>query len=211
MRKPIMMMIIIGLVINGSNAYAATEANPKVKLPMSIQNVIERRTEVEQRYSYQIELLQKQSLDNFKNQVNISKANIEKSMTVEGALAKAGLKTQFAGLYQKASEKYGVPWQIIAAVHVTETHQSGTAVVTSYAGAQGPMQFMPATFAHYAQDGDGDRIPQINNVQDAVFSAANYLKANGAAQGRITNALFCYNHSMAYVNHVLGIAQSLGF
>ena len=126
------------------------------------------------------------------------------------SLVSAGLSAEFVNQYVKASAQSGVPWQVIAAVHYTETGQRGSTVVTSYAGAQGPMQFMPSTFNAYSVDGNGDGVKDINNVDDAIMSAANYMAANGAAAGQITNALFRYNHDMGYVNHVLGIAQSLG-
>ena len=125
-------------------------------------------------------------------------------------LASAGLKPDFASLYLAAQTKTGTPWQLLAAVHHVETGQSGTTNRTSYAGATGPMQFMPLTFAHYALDGDGDGITDIDNVDDAVFTAGNYLRAGGADRGDYTTALFNYNHSYSYVDHVLAIARTLG-
>jgi membrane-bound lytic murein transglycosylase B len=111
----------------------------------------------------------------------------------------------------KAEAKYGVPWQVIAAVHYTEAGQRGDTTITSYAGAQGPMQFMPSTFRAYGVDGDGDGQALINDVHDAIFSGANYMAANGAARGQIVNALFRYNNDMGYVNHVLSVARSIGY
>ena len=67
---------------------------------------------------------------------------------------------------------------------------------TSTAGAQGPMQFLPATWKAYGMGGD------INDPRDAIFGAANYLKANGGAAGRMDNALFRYNNSNRYVRAV---------
>jgi len=126
-------------------------------------------------------------------------------------LTNAGLSGQFVEQYVKAEAKYGVPWQIIAAVHYTETGQRGDTAITSYAGAQGPMQFMPSTFRAYGVDGDGDGQVLINDVDDAIFSGANYMAANGANRGQIVNALFRYNNDMGYVNHVLSIARSIGY
>ena len=123
----------------------------------------------------------------------------------------AGMKSEFISQYMSASAKYGVPWEVIAAVHYTETGQRGDTSISSYAGAQGPMQFMPSTFRAYAQDGDGDGQALIGDVDDAIYSGANYMAANGANRGQIVNALFRYNNDMGYVNHVLGIARTLGF
>lgn len=116
-----------------------------------------------------------------------------------------------AALYAAAEAKYGVPRQILAAVHMVESGQSLDTTRSSYAGAQGPMQFMPSTFRAYAQDGDGDGIKNIYDVHDAVYTAAKYLAANGAASGRVTAALYRYNHSTSYVYHVLSIARSYGY
>lgn len=120
-------------------------------------------------------------------------------------------KGGFEKVYREAEKKYGVPWQILAAVHFVETHQSGDTAVSSYAGAQGPMQFMPGTFNAYKQDGDGDGKMLIYDVHDAIFAAANNLARNGAADGRIRKALYNYNHSYAYVEKVLAYARGLGF
>lgn len=114
-------------------------------------------------------------------------------------------------IYNAAGAHFGVNPAILAAVHMVETGQRGDTTVASYAGAQGPMQFIPSTFRAYAVDGDGDGVANIYDVHDAVFTAAKYLAANGAASGNITNALFRYNHSMAYVNKVLTIARSYGY
>ena len=117
----------------------------------------------------------------------------------------------FESIYAEAEMKYGVPRQIIAAVHLVETGQRGDTTIASYAGAQGPMQFMPSTFAAYAQDGDGDGVALINDVHDAIYTGARYLAANGGASGNIRGALYRYNHSYSYVEHVLSIARSFGF
>lgn len=114
-------------------------------------------------------------------------------------------------IYQEAGDMYMIPWQIIAAVHYVETRQSGDTTRTSYAGATGPMQFIPSTFVAYAVDGDGDGIASIYDVHDAIFSAANILAKNGGARGNIVGALYNYNHSYSYVSRVLSVAKSMGY
>ena len=53
-------------------------------------------------------------------------------------------------------------------------------MIGSWAGAFGNFQFMPSTFMAYAVDGNGDgKIDLINNLEDAVHSAANYLSKMG--------------------------------
>lgn len=114
-------------------------------------------------------------------------------------------------LYSAAGSRFGVSPALLAAVHFVESGQRGDTTVSSYAGAQGPMQFMPSTFRAYAVDGDGDGVANIYDVHDAVFTASKYLAANGAASGNVTNALFRYNHSMSYVQKVLSIARGFGY
>jgi soluble lytic murein transglycosylase-like protein len=117
----------------------------------------------------------------------------------------------FESVYAAAGKKYGVPWQILAAVHMVETGQSDDTDRVSSAGAVGPMQFMPGTFERYAQDGDGDGVASITDVHDAIFTAAKMLAANGAGTGNLRGALFNYNHSYEYVEKVLAYAASLGY
>lgn len=65
--------------------------------------------------------------------------------------------------------------QIVNAGHISIKSLKG-----SWAGAFGNFQFMPSTFMAYAVDGNGDgKIDLINNLEDAVNSAANYLSKMG--------------------------------
>lgn len=116
----------------------------------------------------------------------------------------------FRGLYQRAGATYNVPWQLIEAVHYVETGASDSTTESSYAGAQGPMQFMPGTWRAYAVDANGDGNADIHNVDDAVFGAANLLAQGGAAEGDYQSALFNYNHAQWYVDKVMGIARDAG-
>lgn len=114
-------------------------------------------------------------------------------------------------LYKAAGARFGVDPALLAAVHFVESGARGDTTVASYAGAQGPMQFLPSTFRAYAVDGDGNGVANIYDVHDAVFTAAKYLAANGAASGRVVASLLRYNQSMAYVNKVLATARGYGY
>ena len=114
-------------------------------------------------------------------------------------------------LYEQAGSQYAIPWTLLAGIGMAETaHGANTG--TSSAGARGLMQFMPATFAAYGVDGDGDGLAQIDNDADSVHSAANYLTASGVHRGEegVRDALFAYNHAHWYVNDVLYYAQQYG-
>ncbi len=134
----------------------------------------------------------------------------KKRATIVRSISTPSAPANLSTLYKQAGARYNVPWQILSAVHFVETGRSQNTGRCSYAGACGPMQFIPSTWRAYGVDGNGDGVRDITNVVDAMYGAANYLAANGANRGAYTNALFRYNHSTAYVNKVLGIAKSLG-
>ena len=93
--------------------------------------------------------------------------------------------------YHEAEAAFGIPWRYLAAINLVETG-IGRIRATSSAGAQGPMQFMPATWAAYGGGGD------ITDTHDSIMGAARYLAANNGATD-IGNALYRYNHSDHYV------------
>ena len=103
-----------------------------------------------------------------------------------------------ARYYREAEAEFSVPWSYLAAIHLVETRM-GRIRGTSVAGAQGPMQFIPATWERY---GEGD----INSDRDSIRAAARYLRANGAP-GNMANALFRYNQSQRYVRAVTAYAE----
>jgi hypothetical protein len=100
--------------------------------------------------------------------------------------------------YREAEVEFGIPWSYLAAIHLVETRM-GRIRGTSVAGAQGPMQFMPATWRRY---GEGD----VNSNRDSIRAAARYLRANGAP-ANMANALFRYNQSQRYVRAVTAYAE----
>ena len=100
---------------------------------------------------------------------------------------------QLLGFYQEAEASTGIPWAYFAAIHFVET-KTGRIRGNSTAGTQGPMQFIPSTWAVY---GEGD----INDDHDAIRAAARYLSAAGGP-GDMDKAIFAYNHSEAYVTAI---------
>jgi cell wall-associated NlpC family hydrolase len=120
--------------------------------------------------------------------------------------------------YQRAAAACpGLSWTVLAAIGTIESDngQSPSPGVTSgrnAAGAVGPMQFEPGTFAAYSRPvppGGADP-PDPYDPLDATFAAARLLCANGAARAEgLRQAVFAYNHSGAYVAAVLGLAGTL--
>ncbi|HEV2982522.1 MAG TPA: lytic murein transglycosylase [Solirubrobacteraceae bacterium] len=111
-------------------------------------------------------------------------------------------------LYQAAGTAYGVPWQVLAAINEVETDY-GRDLSVSSAGAEGWMQFLPSSWALYGVDANGDGFKDPYNPADAIFAAARYLRAAGAASD-LRGAIFAYNHSQGYVESVLLRARLLG-
>jgi membrane-bound lytic murein transglycosylase B len=113
-------------------------------------------------------------------------------------------------IYQRAQNAYGVDARILKAIHTVESgRRTAPTGAVSSAGATGPMQFLPSTFRRHAVDGNGDGVLDINNVEDAIFTAAAYLRACGYPD--VKKALWGYNPSFRYYNKVMGIAHELGF
>ncbi len=103
------------------------------------------------------------------------------------------------GYYRRAERRFGVAWQVLAAVNFVETGFNKIRSASS-AGAQGPMQFIPATWRAYGMGGD------IRDPRDAILGAANYLRASGAPRD-YRRSLYAYNHSSLYVEAVLRYAK----
>jgi cell wall-associated NlpC family hydrolase len=129
--------------------------------------------------------------------------------------ALSGIPPAYLALYMGAARTCpGLPWGVLAGIGEVESDHGqfaapGVQSGANYAGAEGPMQFEPATFAQYAVDGDHDGQLSPYDPADAIYSAASMLCASGAASGTaagIRQAVFAYNHSRAYVNDVLGWA-----
>ena len=116
--------------------------------------------------------------------------------------------TLYLTLYKRAASTCaGLSWTVLAAIGQVESAH-GSNPSTSSAGAMGPMQFLPSTFAHYAVDGNGDGLADIMDPYDAIFTAASYICANGAGRGgdALYSAVWHYNHADWYVQMVLALA-----
>jgi membrane-bound lytic murein transglycosylase B len=103
--------------------------------------------------------------------------------------------------YREAQARFGVRWNVLAAVNFVESAFNKLRN-NSASGAQGPMQFIPATWRAYGFGGN------VRAPHDAILGAANYLHANGAPANN-RRALYRYNPSPLYVDAVLRYARRI--
>jgi hypothetical protein len=131
------------------------------------------------------------------------------SFEADGAspLAQAEIPAEYLRDYEQAGQRYHLDWAILAGIgkvecdHGRDPDPSCTKEgAVNAAGAGGPMQFLASTWATYGVAPDGGT-PDRWNPEDAIFGAANYLKASGAP-GDYRKAIFAYNHAEWYVDEV---------
>jgi hypothetical protein len=103
--------------------------------------------------------------------------------------------------YREAEAATGVPWADLAAINFIES-RFGRNPGQSTAGAQGPMQFEPGTWAQYGHGGN------IQDDHDAILAAGRFLAASGGA-ANIAKAIYAYNNSHDYVRAVQDYATVL--
>jgi len=95
--------------------------------------------------------------------------------------------------YREGTRRSHVAWPLLAAVNLVESNFNKLRN-DSTAGAQGPMQFIPSTWATY---GRGD----VHDPHAAILAAARFLHAGGAPANERA-ALYRYNPSPLYVSAV---------
>jgi cell wall-associated NlpC family hydrolase len=131
--------------------------------------------------------------------------------------ATAQIPAAMLTLYRQAAATCpGLPWTIVAAIGTVESDNGqsnlpGVHSGSNAAGAEGPMQFEPSTFAAYDEPvPPGGAVPASPyDPTDAIYAAARLLCADGGAGGAdLSGAVYAYNHSSAYVAQVLALAQS---
>ncbi|MCZ0730219.1 lytic transglycosylase domain-containing protein [Mycolicibacterium iranicum] len=109
---------------------------------------------------------------------------------------------ELLGYYRKAEAASGVGWNYLAAINFVETAYGRISGVST-AGAQGPMQFMPSTFATHGAGTD------ILSPHDSIMAAGRFLAAHGFARDR-DHALYRYNNSRQYVRAINQYATLIG-
>jgi cell wall-associated NlpC family hydrolase len=127
--------------------------------------------------------------------------------SVPSALAQDQIPAAYLGLYQRAALTCpGLDWTVLAAIGKVESDHGrsplpGVRSGANPAGAQGPMQMLPTTFAAYAHPVDADPLPTEAggstppspfNPTDAIYAAARYLCASHVADD-VNAAVISYN------------------
>jgi hypothetical protein len=125
----------------------------------------------------------------------------------------AAIPASYLTWYKQAARTCpGLHWEILAGIGTIESDNGrsqarGVHHGKNRKGAEGPMQFEPATFAEYAVRADPSARLTPYNPQDAIFTAARMLCADGGGSARgLRGAVFAYNHAHWYVRAVLAIA-----
>jgi hypothetical protein len=141
--------------------------------------------------------------------VNLVPAVSVGQLPVSTNVPTTGVPSSYLNLYKASAAKYcpGMSWTVLAAIGEIESG-NGANDGPSSAGALGPMQFEPGTWAEWGIVGFGQSgPPDIMNPLDAVPSAARMLCADGAGNDTtLRGAIFSYNHATWYVDEVLALA-----
>ena len=102
--------------------------------------------------------------------------------------------------YLEAQNLYGIDASYLASINFIESN-FGRINGPSTAGAQGPMQFLPSTWANWGNGGD------INDPHAAILAAARYLVHYGAPYN-MRVAIWHYNLDYDYVDAVESFARA---
>jgi hypothetical protein len=132
-------------------------------------------------------------------------------------LARADIPPDYLTWYISAAKTCpGLPWPVLAGIGKVESDHGRSALPgvhsgANFAGAEGPMQFLPGTFGEFAVNADPGQPLTPYDPADAIFTAARMLCADGARGSRtagIEQAIFAYNHADWYVREVMSWAQT---
>jgi hypothetical protein len=111
-------------------------------------------------------------------------------------------------IYQAAGIQYGVRWEVLAAINEIESDYGRNLNVSSPARSAG-CSSCPRPGSSTASTPTRTAFKDPSNPADAIFAAARYLRAAGAAQD-LRKAIFAYNHAEWYVDSVLLRARVIG-
>ncbi|MFI0937422.1 NlpC/P60 family protein [Streptomyces sp. NPDC021020] len=124
------------------------------------------------------------------------------------AAALSDIPPDYLTLYIDAAQTcQGLDWPVLAAIGKIESDHGrsglpGVHAGANSAGAEGPMQFLPASFTSVTTQVSGGPAPSPYNPHDAIYAAATYLCRSGAPTN-LHRAVYAYNHAEWYVSQVL--------
>jgi hypothetical protein len=178
----------LGLAKNFAVLISATQGANLKTLTAQVQSVVGKRGQVVNLVSYALQTAGSQPVE---------------------TPAPAGVPRNWLDLFKESAMQYctGLSWTVLAAIAQIESGD-GANDGPSSAGAEGPMQFLPSTWAMWGIRGYGPAgAPDIQNPLDAVPSAARLLCADGGGNSAtLAGAIFDYNHATWYVDEVLALA-----
>lgn len=113
-------------------------------------------------------------------------------------------------LTKRADRKVNWAVQQLKALHGIQMRKTMNTLTLrgSWAGAFGWSQFLPSSYLSSAADGNDDGLIDLYQLDDAVFSVANYLDRAGWGKTpeQQRKAIHHYNNSDDYVNAVMKLA-----
>ncbi len=122
-----------------------------------------------------------------------------------------GVISEYDHLFKTYAHNIGWDWRLLAAQAFVESHFDPEA--TSWAGARGLMQLMPATAAHYGHKG-----ASITDPDNSVYAASRYIKDLNRILSayvkdkdeRIKFILAAYNSGIAHIYDAIALAKKYG-
>ncbi|MCR4619165.1 MAG: transglycosylase SLT domain-containing protein [Paludibacteraceae bacterium] len=121
-----------------------------------------------------------------------------------------GALSPYDNIFREVGEKYGIPWQFLAAVAHEESRFDNS--VTSWMGAQGVMQIMPSTARHYNVEPDLLTHPEENiRLGARILKAYNrFFRQVEDSTERVNYVLAAYNAGPAHILDAMALAKKHG-
>ena len=104
--------------------------------------------------------------------------------------------------------------ELLAVFKMAEMGEIDPWAMGSWAGAYGLPQFIPTSIKAYGKDGNDDGKLDLNNLEDAAASVANYLGKHGyspKSRHKRKKAIYAYNHSDDYVDCIMTLAHRVRY
>jgi membrane-bound lytic murein transglycosylase B len=142
--------------------------------------------------------------------IELNYCELEEKMPDANQMVKDSLRMKISERANKKSD-----WAINELVALSKINQSGDIDIMnlygSWAGAFGLSQFLPSSYLNWAVDGDKDGHINLFDIDDAIYSVANYLKDNGWGNSSKLKrtSVFRYNNSNDYVDAVFTLADKI--